>query len=82
MATSDTVRCKKATQRKALPIKELEKAWLTNDEACGLLNCSRDFLERLRDEAEVAFARIGGRCYYELASINRMFDRHKVCAKN
>ena len=82
MATSDTVRCKKATQRKVLPIKELEKTWITNDEACGLLNCSRDFLEGLRDDAEISFARIGGRCYYELASIYRMFDRHKVCAKN
>ena len=79
--TSNEVKCKKALSRKALPIRELEKVWLSNNEACALLDCSRDFLEDLRDNAEVAWAKIAGKCYYELASINRMFDRHRVQAK-
>lgn len=82
MATSNAVKCKNSIQRKALPIKELERVWITNNEACELLQCSRDFLESLRENAEIAFSRIGGRCYYELASIYKMFERHKVCAKS
>ena len=81
MATSNEVKCKKAMARKTLPIRELEKVWITNDEACELMNCTRDFLEALRDEAEIAWAKIGNRCYYEVASIQRMFERHKVQAK-
>ena len=81
MATSDGVRCKKAMARKTLPIRELEKVWITTAEACELMNCSRDFLEDLRDNAEVAWAKIAGKCYYEYASIMRMFERHKVQAK-
>ena len=78
---SNEVKCKKAMARKALPIRELEKVWLSNDEACALLDCKRGFLEDLRDNAEVAWAKIGGKCYYEYASIIRMFERHKVQAK-
>lgn len=81
MATSNDVKCKKAMARKTLPIRELEKVWLSNDEACALLDCSRGFLEDLRDNAEVAWAKIAGKCYYEYASIIRMFERHKVQAK-
>ena len=81
MATSDTVRCRKALERKTLPIKELEKVWITGAEACELLGCSRDFLEGLRNNAEIVFAKIGGTYYHEVASIYRMFERHKVPAK-
>ena len=81
MATSNDVKCKKAMARKVLPIRELEKVWLSNAEACALLDCSRDFLEDLRDNAEVVWAKIAGKCYYEYASILRMFERHKVQAK-
>ena len=78
---SDTTRCKKAMQRKTLPIKELEKIWLTSDEACALLNCKRDFLENLRNAAEISFAKVGGKYYHDLASIHLMFERHRIPAK-
>lgn len=81
MATSNEVKCKKAMARKTLPIRELEKVWITTDEACELMNCSRGFLEDLRDEAELAWAKVAGRVYYEVASIHRMFERHRVLAK-
>lgn len=82
MATSDAVKCKNAMKRKVLPVKELEKMWITGAEVMELLSCSRDFLERLRENAEISFAKIGGIYYHELASIYKMFERHKVCAKN
>ena len=78
---SNEVKCKKAMARKVLPIRELEKVWLSSAEACALLDCSRDFLEELRDNAEVAWAKIAGKCYYEYASILLMFERNRVKAK-
>lgn len=81
MATSDKVRCENALKRKVLPIKELEKVWIDTVEACELLNCKRDFVDALRENAEVKFAKVGGKVYYELASIYRMFERHSVAAK-
>lgn len=82
MATSDKVKCENALKRKTLPVKELEKLWITGAEACALLGCSRDFLERLRENAEIRFAKIGGAYYHEVASIHRMFERHAVAAKS
>lgn len=67
--------------RKTLPIRELEKVWITTAEACELMNCTRNFLEDLRDNAELAWAKVAGKIYYEVASIQRMFERHKVQAK-
>ena len=81
MATSNEVKCKRAMARKTLPIRELEKVWITTEEACNLMDCSRGFLEDLRDEAEVSWARVAGKIYYEVASIHRMFERHRVQAK-
>ena len=81
MATSNAVKAKRNVARKALPIKELEKVWITTAEATEWLNCTRDFLEELRSNAEVVWARIGGKVYYEVASILLMFERHKVKAK-
>ena len=79
---SNVVKCRKAQARKVMPIRELEKVWISTNEACELLDCERDFLETLRAAAEVAWAKIGGKCYYEVASIHRMFERNRVAAKS
>lgn len=81
MATSDAVKAKRNVARKALPITELEKVWITTAEACAWLSCTRNMLDDLRENAEVAYAKIGGKVYYEVASIHRMFQRHRVGAK-
>ena len=78
MATSDGVKCKRALARKTLPIRELEKVWLTSAEVKAWLNCSDEFLTRLREEAKIAYALIGGKYYHESASILKMFERNKV----
>lgn len=81
MSTSNAVKAKKNVTRKALPIAELEKVWITTAEATAWLDCTRDFLDDLRENAEVVWYKIGGKVYYEVASIYRMFERHKVKAK-
>lgn len=81
MGKSDETRCKEALKRKRLPVTELRRTWITGAEAEAYLNCSRRFLEKLRAEAEITWAKIGGTYYHELASIEQMFDRHKITAK-
>ena len=80
MATSDFVKCKRALARKALPIRELEKVWLTSAEVKAWLDCSDEFLTKLREEAKIAYAQIGGKFYHESASILLMFEKYKVPA--
>lgn len=81
MATSVTVRCKKE-RKGATAIKELEKVWLSSAEVRAWLDCSDEFLSKLRDNAEIVFAQIGGKFYHEAASILKMFEKHKVTSKN
>ena len=80
MATSDMVKCKRALARKAMPIRELEKVWLTSAEVKAWLDCSDEFLTKLREEAKIAYAQIGGKYYHESASILLMFEKYKVPA--
>jgi excisionase family DNA binding protein len=64
-------------------VEPIKKKWLTTQEACEYLGgCSRDFLENLRENAEITFAQVGRMYFHELASIDRMFERHKVVSKN
>lgn len=80
MATSDAVKYKRNANRKKLPIRELEKVWLTSSEVKAWLDCSDEFLSRLREEAKIAYAHVGGKYYHECASILLMFERNKVPA--
>lgn len=82
MATSDAVKYKRNANRKKLPIRELEKVWLTSSEVKAWLDCSDEFLTKLRDEAKIAYAQIGGKFYHESASILLMFEKNKVPALN
>ena len=82
MATSDFVKCKRALARKKLPIRELEKVWLTSAEVKAWLDCSDEFLTSLRNEAKIAYAQIGGKFYHESASILLMFEKYKIPALN
>lgn len=60
-------------------VEQVGKTWLSPQEACAYLGCSLDLLERLRNEAQVSFARYGSRMiWYELRSINRFLERNRV----
>lgn len=60
-------------------VEEIPKRWLSKDEAMKYLGCSEKFLKKLRDKAEVSFARYGNKTYwYDVASIDRFIARNKV----
>lgn len=52
--------------------------WLSTREACNYLDCGIDFLENLRNKAEVSFAKYGRTIWYDLNSIQRFLSRNKV----
>lgn len=55
---------------------DVPKRWLSGAEACAYLDCSLDFLEKLRRDAEVSFSRYGRKIWYSVASLDSFVDRH------
>lgn len=60
---------------KVVPV---QKVWLSSREARAYLDCSDDFLQKLRDEALISFSRIGNKFLYNLQSIDRLIIKNKV----
>lgn len=59
-------------------VEPMQKKWLSAKEAKEYFGCKDDFLQRLRDEALVSFSRFGKMIWYELASIERFLEQHRV----
>ena len=60
-------------------VEPVQKVWLNKKEAMAYLGCKEDFLRKLRENAEIKFSQYGGKMvWYELQSINRFIERHRV----
>lgn len=59
-------------------IESVPKLWLSKDEAMTYLGCSGDYLDKLRNNAQVSFAKDGKMIWYNLESINRFLNRMTV----
>lgn len=59
-------------------VESVQKLWLNKDEAMAYLECSVDYLDKLRNNAQVSFAKDGKMIWYNLESINRFLNRMKV----
>lgn len=59
-------------------VESVQKLWLNKDEAMSYLGCSVDYLDKLRNNAQVSFAKDGKMIWYNLESINRFLNRMKV----
>lgn len=57
---------------------ELSVKWLTTERACDYLGVSRDFLENLRDKAELSFYKVGKTIFYDIKEIDKVILKHKV----
>ena len=64
--------------RRVGKVTEVAKTWLSKAEAMAFLGCSDKYLVRLRDDAEISFSRYGNMYWYDLRSIERFMNRHKV----
>lgn len=59
-------------------VEPVMKKWLSTSEAQAYLDCSSNWLQKLRDEDLIRFSTISGKYYYELASIDRLLELNKV----
>lgn len=59
-------------------IEPINKTWLSAREVKAYLDCSDDFLQMLRNDAAISFSRIGGKYFYNLASIERLMVKNRV----
>lgn len=59
-------------------VEPVQKLWLSTAEACAYLDCSLDYMEKLRNNAEVSYAQDGRKIWYDIRSIDRFLNRKKV----
>lgn len=64
--------------KKIVEIARIEKKWLSSSETKRYLDCSDNFLQKLREEAQLSFSCFGGKYWYELSSIDKFIQKHKV----
>lgn len=59
-------------------VEEVKKLWLSAKEAKAYLDCSDEFLRKLRNNGSVIFSLCEGKYYYKLQSIEKMLERSRV----
>ena len=63
--------------RQIVKVEPVQKKWLNKEEAKKYLGCTDKFLQILRNEAQITFARYGSKMYwYELSSLDRFLQKH------
>lgn len=63
--------------RQIVQVEPVPKKWLNKEEAKKYLGCTDKFLQTLRNEAQITFARYGSKMYwYELSSLDRFLQKH------
>lgn len=59
-------------------VESVYKLWLSAKETKAYLDCSDEFLKKLRDKAVIVFSLAEGKYYYNLDSINKFLNQNKV----
>ena len=57
-------------------VKPIEKRWLSAAEAKSYLDCSDNWLQKLRDEDLVRVSMVGRKIYYDLSSIEKLLENN------
>ncbi|WP_289292536.1 MULTISPECIES: DNA-binding protein [Bacteroides] len=64
--------------RKTVKVEPAPKRWLNKQEAMAYLGVGEDYLQGLRENAEVSFYQKGRMIWYELAGLDRFVLKNKV----
>lgn len=59
-------------------VEPIQKMWLSKNEAMAYLDCSADYLQDLRNSAQISFSQVGKMIWYDLKSINRFLEKNRV----
>lgn len=65
----------KKKQGSVMPV---EKIFLSTAEVMKYLDCSEDFIEKLRNEAKLNFYRLGRKFLYAKADIDKLILKNRV----
>lgn len=59
-------------------ILDIEKQWLTTRAAMDYLGVSRDFLDDLRERAELSYYKVRGTVFIKKDDLDSLIDKNKV----
>lgn len=63
---------------KTTKVRELDKVWLSNKEACAYLGVPPVTMKRLRATASVRFYKVGRLVFYSKSELDEMVEKGKV----
>lgn len=61
-----------------LPESNNDDAWVDSHEVCRFLKISERTLQRLRTNGQITHSCIGGKCYYQISQIKKLFKKHVI----
>ena len=64
--------------RKTAMVVPVEKTYLSTAELKKYLDCSDEFVEKLRNEAKLSFFRMGNKIWYLKNEVDKIILKHKV----
>ena len=59
-------------------VQPVNKIWLSREEAMRFLGCADDYLRKVRESGQVSFCRDGRMIWYNVNSLQRYIENHKV----
>lgn len=59
-------------------VEPLQKKWLSMSEAMSYLGCSRDFLDNLKDKAELIPSKVSGKIFYKVTDIDKLLEKSRI----
>ena len=59
-------------------VQPIDKIWLSREEAMAFLGCADDYLRKVRESGQVSFCRDGRMVWYNVNSLQRYIEKHKV----
>lgn len=59
-------------------VQPVEKIWLSREETTAFLGCTERFLRDLKDSGEISYSKYKGTIWYNLDSLKRFLNRHKI----
>lgn len=65
-------------KRKVAQVKQVDKTFLSTSELRSYLDCSDEFIETLRNTAQLSFFRIGRKIWYKKEEVDNLIMRSKV----
>ena len=64
---------------KQATVRQIEKIWLSYNEAQAYLGVGIDFFNNLRSSGRISFFKVGTTVFYRKRDIDRLIEKNRVC---